>query len=369
MNRVVGKSGNTLQLEGGLNLDFKTSLNARVAKVHNMVTGVGIENLTIERTVDDGASGQSGNLYFNYVANSWVRGVHSINAVRAHIYFNNSYKNEVRGNYIERSYNNGPGGHGYGVRLESATDLLIENNIAKLMRHSYLAQVGSNGNVFGYNYSADPYGADHGEIYTDLSTHGGFAFSNLFEGNQAQQAKVDNIHASNVGNLFFRNRIEQDIDNFTHKDRLMPKGATTPQIWVHENQYYNSFLANEISFPGANPATQTRGHDSGRPRDNFTVCKYTNSSNGERGCGRTRDTTVNHGTHDYLKNETTWDNSISTRGFPASAYLNGRPSFWGSSPWPMYGPDTLSLGENQKQIPAKVRFMEASQGRGSFCQR
>ena len=241
-----------------------------------VVTGVGVENITLERTVNDYAEYGSANIYVAYAANSWVEGVHSKNSVRAHIYMTRSYKNEVRGNFLDRSFNNGGGGHGYGVRLEGGTsDTLVENNIAKLMRHSYIAQIGANGNVFGYNYSADPFGEGFGEIYTDLSVHGGFGHSNLFEGNQAQHAKIDNIHASNSWNIFFRNRLEQDIDSYTYKNELMEKGASTPHIWVHENQYYNTFLANEIGFPGANQATQTVGFDSGRVRDNFTVCKYT----------------------------------------------------------------------------------------------
>ena len=368
MNKITGKSGNRLTLEGKLNLDYKTSLNARVAKMHNIISGVGIENITLERTSNDYAEYGSGNIYFTYAANSWVEGVHSINSVRAHIYFSRSYKNEIRGNYLDRSYNNGGGGHGYGVRLENGTtDTLVENNIARLMRHSYIAQIGANGNVFGYNYSADPYGEGFGEIYTDLSVHGGFGHSNLFEGNQAQHAKIDNIHASNSWNLFFRNRLEQDIDNYTYKSQLLSKGASTPHIWVHENQYDNTFLANEIGFPGANPATQTVGFDSGRVRDNFTVCKYETSSDGERGCGRTRSTTINHGTHDFLTGQTTWDSSISHKGFPDSAYLSSKPSFWGSSAWPTFGPDTLGSSGSQKIIPAKSRFLSAQQGNGSYC--
>ncbi|MEM9774470.1 MAG: hypothetical protein AAF902_07825 [Chloroflexota bacterium] len=363
INKVVAKSGNTLTLEGGLNLDYKTSLNARVAKVNNMVVGVGIENITIERTKDDYAIGDSANLFFWYTANSWVSGVHSKNAVRAHVYFKRSYKGNVTGNYLDRAFNNGPGGHGYGVRLQDeTTDMLVENNIGRLLRHSYLVQSGGNGNVFGYNYSADPYGEGFGEIYTDLSVHGGMGHSNLFEGNQAQHAKVDNIHASNPANVFFRNRLEQDIDNYTYKSQLMSKGASTPHIWVHENQYFNAFLANEIGFPGANKATQTKGFSDGRTRDNFTVCKFTNSSDGERGCGRTRDTTVNHGTHDYLTGRTTWDSSIHERGFPSSLYLSGKPSFWGNSVWPMFGPDRLGLSESQKVIPAKARYLS-----GDYC--
>ncbi|MFK7801061.1 MAG: hypothetical protein AB8G95_05475 [Anaerolineae bacterium] len=368
MNKIISKNGNTLILEGGLNLDYKTSLNARVTKVNNMISGVGIENLTLERTSDDSAASASANIYMTYAANSWVQGVHTKNSVRAHIFLSRSYKSEIRGNYLDASFNNGSGGHGYGVRLQGGTtDVLVENNIARLMRHSYIAQIGANGNVFGYNYSADPYGEGFGEIYTDLSVHGGFGHSNLFEGNQAQHAKIDNIHASNSWNLFFRNRLEQDIDNYTYKNELMSKGETTPHIWVHENQYYNTFLANEIGFPGANPATQAVGFSDGRTRDNFTVCKFTNSSDGERGCGRTRETTLIHGTHDFLTGETTWDSSIGATSFPASAYKSQKPSFWGSTAWPTFGPDTLNQNEANKIVPAKSRFLAAQQGNGSFC--
>ena len=270
--------------------------------------------------------------------------------------------------YLDAAFNNGSGGHGYGIRLDGGTtDVLVENNVARLMRHSFLVQTGGNGNVFGYNYSTDPYGEGFGEIYTDLSVHGGFGHSNLFEGNQAQHAKIDNVHASNSSNLFFRNRLEQDIDRYTYKNELLSKGASTPHIWVHENQYYNAFLANEIGFPGANSKTQTYGFDSGRRRDNFTVCKYVTSSDGERGCGRTRETTINHGTHDYLTGQTSWDNSISERGFPASVYLSGKPVFWGSSAWPAFGPDRLSLSESDKMIPAKSRYLNSLQGQGEVC--
>ena len=75
MNKITGKSGNRLTLEGKLNLDYKTSLNARVAKMHNIISGVGIENITLERTSNDYAEYGSGNIYFTYAANSWVEGV------------------------------------------------------------------------------------------------------------------------------------------------------------------------------------------------------------------------------------------------------------------------------------------------------
>ena len=381
INKIVAKNGNTLILEGALHLDYKTELHARVGKISNMVTGVGIENLTVERTKNKDTIQESSNIFFKFTANSWVQGVHSINSIRSHFYLNRSYKNELRGNFADRSFNNGGGGHGYGFRVQSwSTDNLIENNSSELTRHSYIVQVGGNGNVFGYNHSTNVYGSVNddgspGEIYSDLSVHGGFAFSNLFEGNQAQAAKIDNIHASNVYNTFFRNRLEQDVDTYWQRwrEEHTKKGESTPHIWIHENQYFNAFLANEISFPNANRRTITRGFDDGRTRDNYTTCDFVLGSDGKEygqndpSCVRTEATTINHGTYDYLLDKETWDSSINQRDFPDSVYLSSKPDFWGSQAWPPFGPDTQNNAESQKIIPAKARFLSAKAGQGNYC--
>ncbi|MEM7801810.1 MAG: PT domain-containing protein, partial [Chloroflexota bacterium] len=378
INKITAINGNTLTLEGGLNLNFKTAENAQVEKINDMISGVGIENLTLERTASDNAIKETANIYFNYAANSWVNGVHSKNAVRAHVYFNRSYKGEVRGSYLDGSFNHGEGGHGYGVLLEhSTTDMLVENNIGRFLRHSFVVQIGGNGNVFAYNYSIDPYGyhidddtgeRDFGEIYADLSTHGSFTFSNLFEGNQAQVAKSDNVHASNSWNFFFRNRLEQDAANYTYGEELLrlDKGKITPHLWVHDNQYYNTLLANETSFPGADPDTNTV--NSGR--DNLTICKNNDTGRSTNGCQRTRATTRNHGNYDHFSGQTVWDSSISEQNFPDSAYLGQTPDFWDSSAWPPFGPDTIgSVAESDKIIPAKSRFLNGqSTGNSSdYC--
>ena len=74
-----------------------------------------------------------------------------------------------------------------------------------------------------------------------------------------------------------------------------------------------------------------------------------------------------HGTHDYLTGQTSWDSSIGATAFPASAYKSEKPSFWGNTAWPTFGPDRLGVGESSKIIPAKVRFLNAQNGNGSFC--
>ncbi|MEM7798719.1 MAG: CARDB domain-containing protein, partial [Chloroflexota bacterium] len=378
MNKIIGINGNQLTLEGALNMEYTTGLDARIYKVEGMVSGVGIENLTIER--QSHVSGKkyedaSGNISFSYATESWIRGVQSINSVKAHITLYRSYKNEIRGNYLYASFNNGGGGHGYGVVLKNQTsDTLIENNIAKLLRHSYIVQQGGNGNIFGYNYSTDTYGytdgpTDLGEIYPDLSTHGSFAHGNLFEGNQAQSAKVDNVHASNVWNFFFRNRLEQDIQNFTPANRQIlldnEKGYQTPHLWIQENQYGNTFLANELSFPGADSRTNTNGFN-GRVRYNYTECNFSYETY-VNGCTETQDTTTHSGTYDHFDSATYWDPATGVTDFPHSVYYDGPPAFWGNSAWPPFGPDVVGPNTESSQIiPAKLRFVNGSEA-NDYC--
>jgi hypothetical protein len=74
-----------------------------------------------------------------------------------------------------------------------------------------ILQAGSNGNVFCYNYSRDPYWT--GSIFLpsnsagDLVLHGNYPYSNLFEQNDGQNMVIDNSHGANgPHNTYFRNR-------------------------------------------------------------------------------------------------------------------------------------------------------------------
>ena len=68
---------------------------------------------------------------------------------------------------------------------------------------------GANGNVYGYNSSAeralDPV---HGTPQPDISVHGNYVYMNLFEGNVLEDADVPDYYApAGPGNTLFRNRI------------------------------------------------------------------------------------------------------------------------------------------------------------------
>lgn len=73
-----------------------------------------------------------------------------------------------------------------------------------------MVKTGTNGNVFGYNYSIDPYRSETIHDYSgDVSLHGHYAFANLFEGNLVQNIIIDHYWGpSGPLNTFFRNRAE-----------------------------------------------------------------------------------------------------------------------------------------------------------------
>ena len=71
-------------------------------------------------------------------------------------------------------------------------------------------QTGVNGNVIAYNYSIEPNRSEFpAEASADISLHGHYPFSNLFEGNIVQNIQIDLTHGPNGPfNTFFRNRAE-----------------------------------------------------------------------------------------------------------------------------------------------------------------
>jgi hypothetical protein len=175
-----------------------------------MRSGVGLECLTINR-LDETPSAQTKNVQINYASDCWIKGVESDSCNFAHVNISNSYHIEISGCFFHGAFNYGDGGKAFGVVCESGSgDCLIENNIFKHLRHSMLSQSGSNGNVWAYNYSLDPFWTSnplYPNISGDIVLHGNLPYSNLFEGNIISHIWIDNSHGLNgSNNTFFRNR-------------------------------------------------------------------------------------------------------------------------------------------------------------------
>jgi hypothetical protein len=294
--KVVSVSGNIITIDPALSLNYQAKLRPRVRTL-DVVQYAGIERLHLKRL----DRGDSQLILLQSTAYSWVRDVESEYAFKAHIQVANSYRCEIRDSYFHDAGNYGGGGHGYGVEFDFHTsNCLVENNIFKHLRHAMLIQLGSNSNVFDYNYALDGFW-DQAETPPDISVHGHYPYSNLFEGNIVQKIGIADFWGpAGPWNTYFRNLVYSENIN----------------VWDYSHE--QNIVGNDV----------TQG--------------YINID-------KTATGTLIHGNrvHDHV----VWNNTIHDLTLPASFYYDSKPAFYGSMNWPSVGSDIL-VGTN----PAKERY-------------
>ena len=179
----------------------------------------------------------------------------------------------------------------------------------KHLRHSFSFQAGANGNVLSYNYSIDPNRSEAPSNFgADISMHGHYPFSNLFEGNIVQNLQIDQTWGpSGPYNTFFRNRAEL-------YGILMTSGTVQ---------------SDSLNFVG-NEVTNTTPF--------FGNYALAGSAHFEFG--------------NNIKGTIT---PTGTTNLPDSSYyLTGLPAFWSGSLFPSIGlPNTINTGS----IPARDRYL------------
>ncbi|HMP94148.1 MAG TPA: right-handed parallel beta-helix repeat-containing protein, partial [Phnomibacter sp.] len=209
--QVDSVSGNTVYLHQPLRMHYPLNRQP-YARLLQPRRQVGIECLRVERTDNAPDSMGAANLYFSYATQCWVSGVESFKCNRAHIEVNYSAHLQISHNYLHDAFSFGSGGRAYGVALQMATsDVRVENNVFRKLRHAMLLQAGANGNVLAYNYAYESRKAGLLGIITtgeDLVCHGNYPYANLLEANYVQFASIDNAHGKNgPHNTFFRNAV------------------------------------------------------------------------------------------------------------------------------------------------------------------
>ncbi|PLX01798.1 MAG: hypothetical protein C0595_13425 [Marinilabiliales bacterium] len=193
-----------------LRIDYSSELNPRIRKI-TPIQNCGVECLKIKR-LDEPDEGAGSNINFSFAANCIVRGVESDSSVGSHISVYNSTNIWFTGNYIHHAFTyDGAGTRGYGIHLsQHSGECYIADNIFRHLRHSMMVKTGANGNIFAYNYSLEPNRSEPiPTLSGDISLHGHFAFSNLFEGNIIQNIIIDHYWGpSGPYNTLLRNRAE-----------------------------------------------------------------------------------------------------------------------------------------------------------------
>lgn len=309
ITRIVAITGNKLFLESNLRIDYTESLNPEVRPI-TPISNAGIQCIKIKR-IDEPEEGAGANIYMSMAANCMVRGVESDSSVGSHVSVNSSINVLIDGCYFHHAFTyDGAGMRGYGVALSHhSSECLITNNVFRHLRHAMMVKTGSNGNVFSYNYSIEPFRTEPiPDASGDISLHGHYAYSNLFEGNIAQNIVIDHYWGpSGPYNTMFRNRAELYGIIMTTSDLL----ETNSQNFVGSEVTDTDFLHGMYVLTG---------------EDHF---EHGNNIKGA---------IIPAGTNDLPD---------------SSYYLSEPPYFWDNNEWPSVGiPNQLDSGT----IPAKIRY-------------
>ncbi len=310
MTRVDTIIDNEIFLESELRIDYYSDLEPEVRPVVP-ITNAGLQCIKIRR-VDEPEESAGFNIYMNMAVDCYVRGVESDLSNSAHLSVFSGLNILVDGSYFHHSFKyDGEGMRGYGIALSNHTsECLITNNIFRKLRHAMMIKTGSNGNIFSYNYSIEPLRTEPvPDASGDISFHGHYAFSNLWEGNIVQNIVIDHYWGpSGPYNTLFRNRAENYGIIMTSNDIQ----ETNTQNFVGNETTNTEFLHGLYNLTG---------------EDHF---EYGNNIIG---------VVTPPGTHDLPD---------------SSYYLISAPGFWTNNiNWPPIGlPNTLGDGT----IPARLRY-------------
>ena len=311
--KVTSVIGDTIFIEHALRIDYDSSLNVEIRKT-SMRSNVSIQCMHIIRT-DSTAPSVNYGIYFSYAGNCLVRGVEMERTIGALILAEASMALEITGNYFHHAYEyTGSSTKGYGVVMaKHSGENKIENNIFRHLRHAMLVTHGANGNVYSYNYSIEPTRSEFPtDLGGDISLHGFYPFSNLFEGNICQNLMIDQANGpSGPFNTFFRNRVEL-------YGIVISSGTVTTDR--------NNFVGNDITGTGL-----------GQGQYILTGASHFTYGNNDNGVIEPPGTNVLNDT---------------------SYYLSSLPSFWNiTEAFPNIGTPNPVTGQN---IPSRQRFISGN---------
>lgn len=360
---VKDVSGNTITLTTELHLDFLTSFSAHVVQYSGSTNGPaappvsysGIEDLYVAN--GEGGDG-GGNIHLFAAAYSWVKNVESDASLGASVNFDGTFRCVLRDSYLHSTKDPNPGGNGYGVAVNQyAADNLVENNVVWNFNKVIVCRTTGGGNVFGYNYMEDGWGAGYPtipEVGLNAS-HMTTPFMELFEGNQSWNFGADSVWGNSIYITVFRNHL-------TGKRRSVAPLRLTDDVGRNVaslgqgHRWYN-FLGNVLGYQGMSPAPSAAFNyesSSAQCGTNDPVPMW------NLGCDATPQdrtvaaTAIRHGNFDFFSGAVKFDANISRQDLPPSLYLTQKPAFFGSNPWPWVTPETPS--SPLATLPARVRF-------------
>jgi hypothetical protein len=380
--------GSTLYLKNMINIDFPSRLNPQLYKTDaEKYQYIGLENMKLEAV----AGGNDVMNQWEYnppvinmsVASSycWVKNVESDGTKqRAGKGFKGrhitmwGFRNVVTGSYVHDSFDNRPGGNGYGIEIHG-TDGLIDNNIADLLCKPILGYASGGGNVIAYNYIPNTETGDADgpnklitwqESAIDTS-HASYSHSDLYEGNYAANITTDNTSGNNGQMVIFRNYAWGHNVNGQTQSNLMAlciagwnnEHASIGNVWLNPDTKKNNAVLWD------NPQNSNSGRQAvyrigtfawDRSNGNGTSPSTPDTFNGGPVMGWTMSKFHRHLDYEYITNTlyNNPDNKVKT--LPDSLYLTGRPDYFAGYTWPPVDPYGNSHKTRVSGLPAQDRI-------------
>jgi hypothetical protein len=228
--------------------------------------------------------------------------------------------------------------------------MLIENNLFQHQTAPMMVNGADSGSVLGYNYAIDDdftgaptAGSNPGWMQPMHVLHNGGIAMQLYEGNQGLGIQTDNVHGTSNMITMFRNHYFGDIYNNPTKTG----NTMTMNFWAYSrffnvignvlgrSPYYDTY---EVNLAAKNTAVFSFGAPDGGspappdPRVRETLLRWGNYDT-VNGANRFLASEVPSGLSQHA-------NPVpSSQTLPASFYLSGKPSWFGSRQWPAAGPD------------------------------
>jgi hypothetical protein len=316
----------------------------------------GVEDLKL-------VGGDSGNLRFQWAAQSWARNVDNTAWHGEGFALESSFRIELREFYVHDAAWAQPGGGGYAISLSAGTsEALIENGIVVRANKLMVFRSAGAGSVVGYNYTDMAYINTNGAwIEAGLNaSHMVGSHHVLFEGNYGHNAESDDTHGNSIYHTFFRNHLRGIRASFDNQaggridDAAQPRNGPKRCVGLMTGSYWMSFVGNvlgaegqmrgwsyDTTFTSGSPGIWMLGWDAVKPY---------------RTDARVSATTVRHGNFDYVTNSVKWDSAIANRDLPDSLYLTRKPAFFQAGrgyAWPWVDP----AGATKLHVlPAKARY-------------
>lgn len=381
---VAAVNGNTITFVTPFHATFSVANQAQLSRFDPgntpLLSYVGIEELFVW-------GGLGGNISCSHLAYSWIKHVESVWSVGDAISVGGCYRCTVRDSFAHETPNPAPGGGGYRMGFSlGSSDCLVENCISWCGNKVVVFRGGGSGNVFGYNYMDDSFGASYPDSPEAGLNFGHMATPcmNLAEGNYSHNYKADAFWGASIDLTCHRNQFSAlraahtPLNTYNSTSPFKPYGDYINRIAVdvQAHSYRQNFIGNILGLNGqsllsynangygpvSQPGFLYENFDAFDVSDNVIMWKFGEEQdpNGSVWVGDTYTTMLRQGNWDWFTQQQRWhgtggrgaSDSSQPLPIPNSYYLTAKPAFFNNHPWPWVHPEN---GETDV-LPAKARF-------------